>query len=166
MGDIDKFLAESSQAEDQRQDEMRRRRHRRFSQQDGSVHPHAPVCPVSANHELCCPSEGTTRLGARTHLRRCNPPSGTSPCTRPDPTAMAETRAASQRWCCPGSQGTSFGVSGDRLSMFDDDDTGTSDNGPVFIEDWTRWADGERQEVPAGRGDGEEDDRQGDGRRH
>ena len=41
MGDIDKFLAESSQAEDQRQDDMRRRRHRRFSQQDDSVRMHA-----------------------------------------------------------------------------------------------------------------------------
>ena len=51
--------------------------------------------------------------------------------------------------------------------MFDDDDSiGASDNGPVFIEDWTRWADGERQEVPAGRADGDDDDRQEDGRRH
>ena len=62
--------------------------------------------------------------------------------------AMVESRAASQPQCCPGLQGTSFGVPGDRLSVFDDDDDiGVSDNGPVFIEDWTRWADGERQEV-------------------
>ena len=51
--------------------------------------------------------------------------------------------------------------------MFDDDDTiGVSDNGPVFIEDWTRWADGERQEAPAGRADGVDANRQGDDRRH
>jgi len=78
-------------------------------------------------------------------------------------TAMAESRAVSQPRCCACSQGASFGASGDRLSMFDDDDTiGVSDNGPVFIEDWTRWADGERQEVSSGRADderGPQDDR-------
>ena len=61
-------------------------------------------------------------------------------------------------------QGSSFGVSGDGLSLFDND-AGASDRGPVFIEDWTRWADGERQEVPAGRADGDDADQQGD-RRH
>ena len=80
--------------------------------------------------------------------------------------AIFESRAASQPRCCPHRQGTSFGASGDRLSMFDDDTIGVSDNGPVFIEDWTRWADGERQEAPAGRADGVDANRQGDDRRH
>ncbi len=49
----------------------------------------------------------------------------------------------------PALQGVRFGFSGHGLPLFDVDSS--SSDGPVFIEDWTKWGDAERQHIPAGR---------------
>ena len=46
-------------------------------------------------------------------------------------------------------QGVHFDSSDNGLPLFDE--ASSSSDGPVFIEDWTKWADAEQQYVPAGR---------------